>query len=114
MPGLTEGLLPLALAAYAVRHDKPVPDADYGPHTPWIRPLLESERSEAVAALRTAPDPPPGLLLEAHWALIAHAARQLGETQTLERARTALAPASGEQAGAASGLLTLGPVTDYL
>ncbi|MEV5962964.1 BTAD domain-containing putative transcriptional regulator [Kribbella sp. NPDC051952] len=110
MPGLSEGLLPLALAAHAVRHKQPLPEADYGPHTPWVRPLLLDD----VAALRAVPDPPPGLLLEAHWALIAHAARQLGDAQTLERARTALAPASTEQAGAASGLLTLGAVADYL
>ncbi|MEU4183962.1 SARP family transcriptional regulator, partial [Micrococcus luteus] len=114
MPGLTEGLLPLALAAQALRHNQSIPQADYGPHTPWVLPLLLKNPDEATAALQAAPDPPPGLLLEAHWALIAHAARELGEGRILERAQTALAPASAELAGATSGLLTLGPVSSYL
>ena len=114
MPGLQEGLLPLALACRSIRLHQPIPVADYGPHDPWIRPLLLEDASEAVAALQAAPDPPPGLLLEAHWALIAHAARQLGETHILKRAQTALTPASTEHAGAASGLLTLGPISNYL
>jgi len=107
MPGLTEGLLPLALAAHAIRHDQPVPDADYGPHTPWVRPLV-------VGRPEDTPEPPPGLLFEAYWVLIALAARRFDDVRALERARAALAPAIGEQAGAASGLLTFGPVAGYL
>ena len=95
MPGLSEGLLPLALAAHAVRHDEPIPEADYGPHAPWVH---------------GSPDPPPGLLFEAYWAFTAHSTR---DPELLARARAALAPAAGEHA-AGSGLLTLGPVADYL
>ncbi|MFD3402756.1 BTAD domain-containing putative transcriptional regulator [Kribbella sp. NPDC058693] len=98
MPGLSEGLLPLALAAHAIRHGEPIPEADYGPHAPWVK---------------GSPNPPPGLLLETYWALTAHAARQSGDAQLLEKAQTALAPAAEEHA-AGSGLLTLGPVADFL
>jgi DNA-binding SARP family transcriptional activator len=94
MPGLSAGLLPLALATHALRHDEPIPDADYGPHTPWVRQAAH------------VPDPPPGLLLEVHWTLVAKQAR---DKQLLARALTALAPAVGQQT-AGSGLLTLGPV----
>ncbi|MFI5690724.1 BTAD domain-containing putative transcriptional regulator [Kribbella sp. NPDC051586] len=98
MPGLSAGLLPLALAAHAIRHDEAIPQADYGPHTPWVRGSL---------------DPPPGLLLEAYWALTAHAARQAGDAKLLSKAQIALAPAADEHA-AGSGLLTLGPISAYL
>jgi DNA-binding SARP family transcriptional activator len=94
MPGVSAGLLPLALATHALRHDEPIPDADYGPHTPWVR--LGAH----------VPDPPAGLLLEVHWALVAKQAR---DEQLLARALTALAPAAGQQT-AGSALLTLGPV----
>jgi DNA-binding SARP family transcriptional activator len=89
MPGLSDGLLPLALAAHAVRHGEPVPEV-------YSRRL-----------------PVPGLLLEAQWALIAHSARQRGDAELLERAQRALRPAANEHT-AGSGLLTLGPVADYL
>ncbi|MGW5190958.1 AfsR/SARP family transcriptional regulator [Kribbella sp. NPDC004138] len=95
MPGLSEGLLPLALAAHAVRHDEPIPEADYGPHAPWVH---------------GSPDPPPGLLFEAYWAFTAHSTR---DPELLARAQAALAPAAGEHA-AGSGLLTLGPIAGYL
>jgi DNA-binding SARP family transcriptional activator len=98
MPGLSDGLLPLALAAHAIRHDEPIPEADYGPHAPWIK---------------GSPNPPPGLLLEAHWALTAHAARQSGDAELSEKAQAALAPAADEHA-AGSGLITLGPISAYL
>ncbi|MEV4266134.1 BTAD domain-containing putative transcriptional regulator [Kribbella sp. NPDC049584] len=98
MPGLSDGLLPLALAAHAIRHGQPIPDADYGPHTPWVKGSL---------------NPPPGLLLETYWALTAYAARQSGDGQLLEKAQAALAPAADEHA-AGSGLLTLGPIADFL
>ena len=38
----------------------------------------------------------------------------LGDEATAGNARDALRPAAGEIAGAASGLLTAGPVRDYL
>lgn len=96
MPGLSDGLLPLALAAHAVRHGEPIPVADYGPHTRGMHG-----------------SPPPGLLLEAYWALTVHQARQSGDLRLLAKAQAALAPAADEEA-AGSGLLTLGPVADYL
>ncbi|TCO49252.1 DNA-binding SARP family transcriptional activator [Kribbella antiqua] len=116
MPGLSVGLLPLALACLRLRHAAPVPDVDYGPYEPWVRPLVllsQERRTEALAALQKAPEPEPGLLLEALWCLTAHAARELGDEQQLERARAALTPAAAELA-AGSGLLSLGAVADYL
>ncbi|MFI7068332.1 BTAD domain-containing putative transcriptional regulator [Kribbella sp. NPDC050124] len=101
MPGLQEGLLPLALACHHLRHRLPIPNLDYGPYTPWIRPSHD------------VPEPPPGLLLEALWCLTAYAARERDDVQLLARARAALTPAAAELS-AGSGLLTLGPVADYL
>lgn len=95
MPGLSAGLLPLALAAHAVRHGDPIPAADYGPYAPWVH---------------GSPDPPPGVLFEAHWALTAHSTH---DPELLAKAQAALAPAAAEHA-AGSGLLTLGPIANYL
>ncbi|MEU8227476.1 BTAD domain-containing putative transcriptional regulator [Kribbella sp. NPDC048915] len=95
MPGLSDGLLPLALAAHAVRHGDPVPQADYGPHTPWVF---------------GAPNPPPGLLLEAYWALTAH---NTTDPALRAEAQAALKPAAAEHA-AGSGILTLGPIAAYV
>jgi DNA-binding SARP family transcriptional activator len=117
MPGLQEGLLPLAIACHHVRHRLRVPDVDYGPYEPWTRPLVllsQNRRAEASAALQVTPEPPPGLLLEALWCLTTHAAKALDQQQPLARAQAALAPAATEQAGAGSGLLNLGPISDYL
>jgi DNA-binding SARP family transcriptional activator len=115
MPGLESGLLSLALfAAGNVRADE---DLDWGPYEPWVRPLAllaQGRRSEAAAALGQAPNPPPDLLYEALWSLIARAAIALDDHDTMRRAHQELAPAAGELAGAGSGLLTFGPVSDYL
>lgn len=118
MPGLSGGLLPLALLCVAVRHGEP-PDhtADLGPYEPWARPLLlvaANRRAEAAARLRRLPDPPPDLLREAMWCLAGRAAIATGDRAVLRRARTALAPAAAELAGAGSGLVTLGPVATHL
>ncbi|GHJ30628.1 SARP family transcriptional regulator [Streptomyces hygroscopicus subsp. sporocinereus] len=120
MPGLEHGLLPLALLCLRVAQGRPAPtgaDLDWGPYAPWARPLVllaQGRRAEAGAALRTVPDPPRDLLLEALWCLTGQAAIALGDRETIARARTALAPAAGELAGAGSGLLTLGPVSRHL
>ncbi|WP_030837384.1 AfsR/SARP family transcriptional regulator [Streptomyces hygroscopicus] len=120
MPGLEHGLLPLALLCLRVAQGRPAPtgtDLDWGPYAPWARPLVllaQGRRAEAGAALRTVPDPPRDLLLEALWCLAGQAAIALGDRETMARARTALAPAAGELAGAGSGLLTLGPVSRHL
>ena len=120
MPGLERGLRPLALACLRLRHDLPwqeEPGTEWGPHTPWVLPLrllAQDWTQEAARALDGFTDPDPGLLMEAHWALIAHAALALGHRPALRRAHAALTPARGEQAGAQGGLFTAGPVTDLL
>ncbi len=110
MPGLSRGLPELASLCLRLRHGRP-PEPDdpalYGPYEPWVRPLLQAD-----ADLGAVPDPPCDLLAEAMWALLALAARRRGDAAALRRARAALAPASGELAGAASGLVSLGPVAD--
>jgi len=64
MPGLDHGLLPLALAAHDLRHEVPLAQAaDYGPHTPWIQPLLmiaQGKYSYAARLLSHVVTPPPG------------------------------------------------------
>lgn len=120
MPGLAEGLLPLALLCLRLRHALPLhfdEDTDWGPYAPWAHPLLlldRRQRPAAAEALHATPEPPRDLLQEALWCLTARAALALGDRQTMERARTALTPAANELAGAGSGLLTLGPVSAYL
>ncbi|MBM7167674.1 AfsR/SARP family transcriptional regulator [Streptomyces sp. G44] len=120
MPGLRRGLLPLALLGLRLLHDRPAPtdpQYDWGPHLPWAAPLVLLARhrpKEARAALAAAPEPPRDHLQEALWCLTAHAAARLGDHETAARAATALRGARDEDAGAASGLLTLGPVERYL
>ncbi|GAA1711262.1 AfsR/SARP family transcriptional regulator [Streptomyces yatensis] len=120
MPGLAHGLLPLALLSLRVEQGRPAPtdpDLDWGPYAPWARPLVllaRDHRTEAAAALRAVPEPPRDLLLEALWCLTGRAALAVGDRETMARARTALAPAAAELAGAGSGLLTLGPVARHL
>ncbi|WP_344591509.1 AfsR/SARP family transcriptional regulator [Streptomyces violaceusniger] len=120
MPGLEHGLLPLALLCLRVERGRPAPtDADlgWGPYAPWARPLVllaQDRRAEAAAALRTVPEPPRDLLLEALWCLTGRAAIAVGDRETIARAHAALTPAAAELAGAGSGLLTLGPVSRHL
>ncbi|MGW6734976.1 BTAD domain-containing putative transcriptional regulator [Streptomyces sp. NPDC055013] len=120
MPGLAQGLLPLALLCLRVRHAQPLrfdDHTDWGPYAPWARPLVlidRGHRPEAAEALHAMPEPPHDLLQEALWCLTARAALSLGDRPTLARAHTALTPAANELAGAASGLLTLGPVSAFL
>jgi hypothetical protein len=106
MPGLRDGLLPLALRCLRAWRGVPDDGAHCGPYEPWARP--------DPAALGVLPDPPAGLFTEALWCLVAQAALTAGDQATMARARTALAPAAQEWAGAGSGLLTTGPVADYL
>lgn len=120
MPGLGQGLPPLALLCLRLRHALPLsfaPDTDWGPYAPWAHPLLlldQGHRTEALAALHATPAPPRDLLQEALWCLTARAALTLDDGRTMARARAALTPAANELAGAGSGLLTLGPVSTYL
>ncbi|GAB2533327.1 BTAD domain-containing putative transcriptional regulator [Nocardia heshunensis] len=120
MPGLHHGLLPMALLCLRLRHGKPLaaqPDTDWGPHEPWIRPLLHLDSGDvdaARAALLALSDPPPDLLLELRLALLAHAALALTEHAVMRRVRDQLSSAAGELAGAGTGLLALAPVDHYL
>ncbi|WP_308126243.1 BTAD domain-containing putative transcriptional regulator [Nonomuraea ceibae] len=122
MPGMEEGLLPLALLALRLTTGRDG-DAgswrgrDYGPYEPWVRPLIlldAGRREEAAAALRGLPESPHDLMREARLCLAARAAVALGERAVMARLRRELAPAAGELAGAGSGVLTLGPVAGYL
>jgi hypothetical protein len=76
--------------------------------------LAQDRPGEAAAALRRLPDPPRDLLSEALWCLAARAAMAVGDRETMRRAHTGLTPAAAELAGAGSGLLTLGPVSQHL
>ncbi|GAB7049087.1 BTAD domain-containing putative transcriptional regulator [Catenuloplanes indicus] len=109
MSGVEEGLLPLALLSL-----DPRADVDHaGPYEPWVRPLrliARGDREAATAALHAAPESPRDLLLEARLWLLARAAADLGDTTVLTHARTALRPATGELAGAASGILSFGRI----
>ncbi|MBE1496033.1 DNA-binding SARP family transcriptional activator [Amycolatopsis lexingtonensis] len=120
MPGLHRGLFPLALLGLRLLHDRPAPTdrhLDWGPYLPWSRPhvlLAQGRDEEARAALAAAPEPPPDHMQEAMWCLTAHAAVRLDEREAAARAAAALRDARAEDAGAASGMLTLGPVARYL
>jgi DNA-binding SARP family transcriptional activator len=117
MPGLAEGLLPLAVLAVRVWHGLPADDTTrWGPYEPWARPHLLLARgadADAAAVVRRIPDPPPGLLAEVLWVLAGRAAIAVGDRRIAERARTALTPASDE-VSAGSGVLTAGPVRTHL
>ncbi|MGW3132604.1 BTAD domain-containing putative transcriptional regulator [Streptomyces sp. NPDC001123] len=123
MPGVRDGLLPLALLCtrlagrpYGIR-DVVDPGADWGPYLLWIRPALAlaaDDEGAARDALRELPEPPADLVQEALWCVAAAAALELGDRPTLYRCLTALRPAAGQLAGAGSGLLTAGPVDDWL
>ncbi|WP_370964318.1 BTAD domain-containing putative transcriptional regulator [Amycolatopsis sp. cg9] len=120
MPGLHRGLFALALLGLRLLHDRAAPTdphLDWGPYLPWARPhLLLAQDREAAArtALAAVPEPPHDHLQEAMWCLTARAAARLGDHGAAAQAAAALRDARTEDAGAASGLLTLGPVAPYL
>ncbi|KOV37977.1 SARP family transcriptional regulator [Streptomyces sp. XY431] len=120
MPGLHHGLFPLALLGLRLLHDRPAPTdphLDWGPYRHWTRPLvlLAQDRGEqARTALAAVPEPPRDHMQEAMWCLTARAAVRLGERAIAAHAAAALRDAGAEHAGAASGMLTLGPVARYL
>jgi DNA-binding SARP family transcriptional activator len=124
MPGMADGLLALALLSL---DPDGASDGDFGPYEPWARPLVllarghaaggvvaGGDRVRAAAALRAVPESPHDLLWEARLCLLARAAQALDDQATLARVRAELRPAAGELAGAGSGVITLGPVADYL
>ncbi|MER5410866.1 AfsR/SARP family transcriptional regulator [Streptomyces sp. NPDC002769] len=120
MPGLYRGLLPLALLGLRLLHDRPAPTdphLDWGPYRPWARPLVllaQDRGEEARTALASAPEPARDHMQEAMWCLTARAAARLGERAIAARAVASLRDARAEHAGAAGGMLTLGPVAPYL
>ncbi|MFJ2172962.1 BTAD domain-containing putative transcriptional regulator [Streptomyces sp. NPDC087851] len=120
MPGMAEGVLPLALLCLRLRADGRAEvdqDAEWGPYTPWVRPsvlLAGGHRDAARAAVRAVPESPADLLLEARLCLLARAAVEVGDRPVMARTYDRLLPAEGELAGAGSGLLCLGPVARYL
>ncbi|MGV9579426.1 BTAD domain-containing putative transcriptional regulator [Streptomyces sp. NPDC003509] len=120
MPGLHRGLLALALLGLRLLHGRPAPTdpgLDWGPYLSWAAPLVllaQDRAEEARAALAAAPEPPGDHMQEALWCLTAHAAAALDRPDVAARAATALRGARAEHAGAAGGMLTLGPVERYL
>ncbi|MFD4603522.1 BTAD domain-containing putative transcriptional regulator [Streptomyces sp. NPDC058464] len=123
MPGVRDGLLPLALLCLRLAErprgirDAVDPGADWGPYLPWIRPALAlaaADEGAARDALHGLPEPPADLVQEALWCVVAAVALELGDHPALRRSRAALRPAAGQLAGAGSGLLTAGPVDGWL
>jgi DNA-binding SARP family transcriptional activator len=118
MPGVEEGLLPLALLCLGLEPGVDVDTAaDWGPYGPWVRPLAllrEGHRAEARTRLRALPEPPADLTYEALCCLEATAAIELGDRAVLERTHARLRPAAGQLAGAGTGLFTAGPVDRWL
>ncbi|MFC9436435.1 BTAD domain-containing putative transcriptional regulator [Nocardia sp. NPDC057030] len=119
MPGVEQGLLPLALLCLRLQHGMPLEDAttNWGPYEPWVRPIILSAkglRDEAAAALHAVPDSPRDLLLELRTCLRARAALTLGDEPAVRHCYDQLLPAATELAGAGSGLISLEPVAHYL
>lgn len=115
MPGVEQGLLPLALACLRLRGGDRIGDDDAGPNEPSVRPLrlTRAGRRDAAAAALDAADPPRDLLQEVRWMLLGQAALELGDERAAARARRALEPATGEIA-AGSGAVSAGPVRDLI
>ena len=118
MPGVRDGLLPLARLTVRLRHGRTLAGiAADGPYAPWVEPLLALDAGDRDAAMdlaRAAPEPPADHLRELRWALAAETAVRLGDADLARRARRALARTPDELAGAGSGLVSLGPVRQCL
>ncbi|MGK5738062.1 BTAD domain-containing putative transcriptional regulator [Micromonospora sp. URMC 103] len=121
MPGMADGLLPLALLSLRLADAPPgapvaVPEGALGPYEPWVRALTLAAvgRDEAVAALRALPESPHDLLREARLGLTARAALAARDEPTMRYVYAELLPAASELAGAGSGVLSLGPVARHL
>ncbi|MEV4564538.1 BTAD domain-containing putative transcriptional regulator [Nonomuraea sp. NPDC049419] len=133
MPGVEQGLLPLALVTLDVidagsvkpSQAPPIPTRpglaqrglEWGPYEEWVRPLVllaEGRSEQAREAVRAVPESPRDLLYELRTCLHATAALAAGVTDHLQDLYDRLLPARDELAGAGSGLVTLGPVALYL
>ncbi|QBI54343.1 Transcriptional regulatory protein EmbR [Streptomonospora litoralis] len=114
MPGLQEGIVPLALLCLRLQTGRPAAaeeGADWGPYAPWAAALI---RAEGSSRADVPPQAPVGLLDEALTCLRAHAAMAAGDREAMRHCYEHLLPAADELAGAGSGLLTLGPVAHCL
>jgi DNA-binding SARP family transcriptional activator len=118
MSGMDNGILALSLLCQGVQRGGPLEtDGDFGGYEPWCRPftlLAAGRRDRARAAAAEIPTSPHDLLYEARACLHAVLAIEFDDHPTMERLHAELLPASAELAGAGSGLLTLGPVAQYL
>ncbi|MGV9306186.1 BTAD domain-containing putative transcriptional regulator [Nonomuraea sp. NPDC003727] len=126
MPGVEQGLLPLALLCLRLvdgtrsaleAAEQGDLETDWGPYRPWAEPfalLRGGHRADARAALRALPEPPADLMYEALCCLQGAVALEVGDQVVLAQARTRLLPAAGQLAGAGSGMITLGPVDRWL
>ncbi|WP_439116683.1 AfsR/SARP family transcriptional regulator [Nocardia cerradoensis] len=111
MPGVAAGLAPLTrlcLALRAGRDPSEFAAVDFGPNTPYVAALLRPGHAHEL--LRAAPAPPPDHLAELRWALLGIAADRVADRETARHVHRALSPARGEQLGAGTGMLSLGPV----
>lgn len=117
MPGLSDGFLPLAVAAAHVQHDRPVPaECAAGPWRPWTEPLVQlgaGDRAGARETLDRVPGTPPGHLAVLLDCLLAVAAADLGDRDLAAELLFRLEPVQGEFAGAGTGLVTAGPVAGF-
>ncbi|MFJ8186569.1 BTAD domain-containing putative transcriptional regulator [Streptomyces sp. NPDC096105] len=121
MPGLRNGLLPMARLGLYLSHGvvppEDIAEADWGPYESWVRPwlLVGAGQAEAArAALEGIASPPRDLMFEALWCVVGKAAAAVGDHGTMRRAVRQLQPAEAELAGAQSGLVTFGPVSACL
>ncbi|MEU5878853.1 BTAD domain-containing putative transcriptional regulator [Spirillospora sp. NPDC047279] len=117
MPGVEDGMLPLALLSLRLQDGTPPADLaglDFGPYEAWARPLIlaaQGRDGEARAAAAAVPESPRDLLFEARTCLHLRSAT---DPATRRRLRDELRPAAGELAGAGSGMVTFGPVAGHL
>lgn len=113
MPGFANGITALADLASALRGGTELPDGDFGPYEPWVRPLLLARSGygqEAAAALDVISEPPSDLMLEATWFLVGLAALDVRHLSAASRALAALSSAVTERA-AGSAVIDLGPAS---
>ena len=119
MPGLADGILPFALLGLRAPDVTAagLEDADWGPYEAWSRPLVllaQGNRARALAATNAIAESPRDLLMEARLCVHSRLAIETADRSTMRRLYAELLPASGELAGAGSGLLTLGPTAHHL